>query len=73
MPQTRRELFFRLADRLAPDGVLFVGSSECLTGSGPSIPPATLLSSDLLYAADAGAAVSQVGLCERLSLQEMNV
>jgi chemotaxis protein methyltransferase CheR len=27
---TKRDLFFRLVDRLTPNGYLFVGSSECL-------------------------------------------
>ncbi|MCE5266910.1 MAG: protein-glutamate O-methyltransferase CheR [Planctomycetaceae bacterium] len=36
---TRRELFFRLADRLTPDGCLFVGSSECLVDLGPRFAP----------------------------------
>ncbi|MEN6452283.1 MAG: protein-glutamate O-methyltransferase CheR [Thermoguttaceae bacterium] len=36
---TRRDLFFRLADRLAPDGCLFVGSSECLVDLGPRFSP----------------------------------
>jgi chemotaxis protein methyltransferase CheR len=33
--ETRRDLFLRLADRLAPGGYLFVGSSECLVDLGP--------------------------------------
>ena len=45
----RRRLFHRLAERLAPGGCLFVGSSECLTDLGPQFTPryycrATLLS-----------------------------
>lgn len=35
----RRDLFFRLADRLAPDGYLFVGSSESLLDLGPRFAP----------------------------------
>jgi chemotaxis protein methyltransferase CheR len=38
-PQTRRDLFFRLVDRLKPDGYLFVGSSECLSDLGPQFVP----------------------------------
>lgn len=36
---TRRDLFFRLAHRLAPDGCLIVGSSECLVDLGPRFIP----------------------------------
>jgi chemotaxis protein methyltransferase CheR len=37
--QTRRDLFLRLADRLTPEGCLFVGSSECLVDLGPRFIP----------------------------------
>jgi chemotaxis protein methyltransferase CheR len=37
--KTRRDLFFRLADRLTPSGCLFVGSSECLSDLGPRFVP----------------------------------
>jgi chemotaxis protein methyltransferase CheR len=37
--QTRRNLFLRLAERLTPDGCLFVGSSECLIDIGPQFIP----------------------------------
>jgi chemotaxis protein methyltransferase CheR len=36
---TRRSLFFRLAERLSPDGYLFSGSSECLLDLGPRFSP----------------------------------
>jgi len=35
----RRDLFYRLADRLAPDGHLFVGASESLLDLGPRFVP----------------------------------
>jgi len=37
--QTRRDLFFRLAERLTPHGYLFTGSSECLSDLGPRFIP----------------------------------
>lgn len=37
--ETRKDLFFRLADRLTPGGYLFVGSSECLVDLGPRFTP----------------------------------
>lgn len=37
--EARRDFFRRLADRLTPDGVLFVGSSECLMDCGPQFVP----------------------------------
>jgi chemotaxis protein methyltransferase CheR len=37
--ESRRDLFLRLADRLTPDGCLFVGSSECLVDLGPRFAP----------------------------------
>jgi len=36
---TRRDLFHRIADRLAPGGYLFVGSSESLSDLGPQFLP----------------------------------
>ncbi|MBN2022139.1 MAG: protein-glutamate O-methyltransferase CheR [Pirellulales bacterium] len=36
---TRRDLFHRIADRLAPGGFLFVGSSESLSDLGPRFAP----------------------------------
>lgn len=38
-PARRRDLFFRLAQQLAPDGVLFVGSAESLLDLGPRFAP----------------------------------
>lgn len=38
-PATRRSLFLRLADRLPPEGSLFVGSSESLSELGPRFLP----------------------------------
>ncbi len=38
-PPRRRDLFFRLADRLTPDGYLFVGVSESLVDLGPAFTP----------------------------------
>ncbi len=38
-PQTRRDLFLRLTDRLATDGALFVGSAESLADLGPEFLP----------------------------------
>jgi chemotaxis protein methyltransferase CheR len=37
--KTRRDLFFRLADRLSPNGYLFVGSSESLSDLGARFAP----------------------------------
>lgn len=37
--ETRRDLFYRLADRLVPEGCLFVGSSESLADLGPQFAP----------------------------------
>ena len=37
--ETRRDLFRRLADRLATEGYLFVGSSESLSDVGPDFVP----------------------------------
>jgi chemotaxis protein methyltransferase CheR len=38
-PQKRRDLFLRLAERLTPEGYLFVGSSESLLDLGPRFAP----------------------------------
>ncbi len=38
-PPTRRDLFNRLADRLTPNGYLFVGASESLNDLGPRFTP----------------------------------
>jgi chemotaxis protein methyltransferase CheR len=37
--KTRRDLFLRMADRLAPEGYLFVGSAESLMDLGPRFTP----------------------------------
>jgi len=37
--EVKRDLFHRLADRLTPDGYLFVGSSESLSGLDPRFVP----------------------------------
>jgi chemotaxis protein methyltransferase CheR len=38
-PQKRRDLFFRLSERLTPEGYLLVGSSESLLDLGPRFAP----------------------------------
>ena len=50
----RRDLFLRLADRLAPGGAIFVGSSESLLDLGPRFAPAEPLPGDLLSAESPG-------------------
>ena len=38
-PEARRDLFMRLANCLAPDGYMFVGSAESLADLGPRFAP----------------------------------